>query len=146
MLDARRKASAGSFGNPPMSNLRTAKEALMLADSQKLLAQSNAVVNAHWTNHLPGFKPPADEMINVGDQNTAIHNYPAPPVPAPSALGTAAKLGLAAALVATGIGVPVGAWILADAIKNIPAAAAPPPAKPSTDTWFEIDLIPPERN
>lgn len=145
--------------------LRLADEAKDLADNQKVLAADRAVVDAHnRRNFGESYRPEAeaDDVIHVGD--SVQHVYPAPPAPAPSSLP---KLLLGAGLLATGVGGPLGAWFVADALRSRPAAVQstttpaespaaeqtpvpePPPvvAPPSaaSDRDFEIRLGPTTR-
>jgi hypothetical protein len=76
---------------------------------------------------------PDDEMQTIifGDN---IQQAPPPP----SKLGTLAKLGIGAALIASGAGVGMGLPVLLDALR--PAAVAPqPPTNTNTTTTIERD-------
>ncbi|WP_145313677.1 hypothetical protein [Gimesia fumaroli] len=78
---------------------------------------------------------PEGEDMHIGDDNSVVHQY----MPAQgNTAGTLAKLALGAGLIATGVGVPVGGWLIADALKNRPAPVADPNI--DTDTQYEIGL------
>lgn len=107
---------------------------LGLLDSQTE-QQKNREAESSWVRRsLWGSKEApaseADEMghrITFGDQ-THYHTEAAPK----PAGGGLAKLLLGAGLLATGAGVPAGAWLVADAIRNAPAAVIEAPATPAT--------------
>jgi hypothetical protein len=76
-----------------------------------------------------------DDMVNLGN----ITVQPSPP----SQIG---KLLVGAGLLTTGIGVPIGGWLIADAIRDLPAdpppvVVQPPPEIPEdTDTQYDLRL------
>lgn len=75
-----------------------------------------------------------DEMghIVLGDYRIDQH---LPEPPKPSQLG---KILLGAGLLATGIGGPLGAWFVADAIRNKPAPAPVEQVQPETKTETKV--------
>lgn len=92
---------------------RLAHEAVMLEDAQQVLRQARAGVRGH-----PSTAAAADDvsedanMIHIGDQVT--HHHAAPPAKSSSGLWLKGLIG--AGLMATGIGLPAGAWMLASAL------------------------------
>lgn len=82
---------------------------------------------------------PEGEDMHIGDDNSVIHQYLQPQQKG-SALGTLAKLGIAAGLMATGVGVPYAGYLVADALKNQPKPA--PVIDTDTNTEYEIGLEP----
>ena len=86
---------------------------------------------------------PEGEDMHIGDDNSVIHQY-LQPAKTGSALGTIAKLGIAAGLITTGMGMPAAAYMIWDGLKNKPKPAPVTPADPTidTDTQYEIGLEP----
>ena len=86
-------------------------------------------------------RPEAEDM-HIGDSSSVVHQY-LQPAATGSTAGTLAKLAVGAGLIATGVGVPIGGWMIADALKNQPT---PEPTTPitdtDTDTQYEIGLDP----
>lgn len=84
---------------------------------------------------------PEDENMHIGDDNRTIHQY----LPEQKKSGGGlAKLALGAGLLATGVGVPVGGWLVAEAIRdaNKPAPAAPTETvDENTEYDFLFDLV-----
>jgi len=78
-----------------------------------------------------------DEEMHVGDDNSTRNIY-YPAQPQGSTAGTLAKLALGAGLLASGVGVPIGGYIIAEALKNQPV----PAIDTDTDTQYEIGLEP----
>jgi len=81
---------------------------------------------------------PEGEEMHIGDDNRTTHQY----MPEQKQGGTLLKLALAAGLAATGLGIPVSAWFVVDAIKGMkqPLPAIIPPTTDS-DTLFDLELI-----
>tara|TARA_R110002095_G_scaffold215335_1_gene209193 strand:+ start:33991 stop:34290 length:300 start_codon:yes stop_codon:yes gene_type:complete len=80
---------------------------------------------------------PEGEDMHIGDDNSVIHQY----MPAQrSTVGALAKLAIGAGLLATGVGVPVGGWLIADALKKQPKPVTPVDSTIDTDTQYEIGL------
>lgn len=80
---------------------------------------------------------PEGEDMHIGDDNSVVHQY----IPAQrSTAGALAKLAIGAGLLATGVGVPVGGWLIADALKNQPKQVTPVDSTIDTDTQYEIGL------
>lgn len=92
---------------------RLAHEAVMLEDAQQVLRQARAGVRGHdpATAEQPS---PADDssMIHIGD---LVQHHHAPPA---NGMGQLAKGLIGAGLLATGLGLPAGAWLIADALKK----------------------------
>ena len=81
---------------------------------------------------------PEDEDMHIGDDNSVIHQY----LPASgSTTGTLAKLALGAGMLATGVGVPIGGWLIADALNKKPEPTAPAVPTIDTDTLFDLELV-----
>lgn len=74
---------------------------------------------------------PMDDM-NI--KATTNHHYH-PPVATPSGIGTLAKLAIGGAIAATGVGLPVGAYFVADAIKSLKTPAAVVPEVPDASKY-----------
>lgn len=86
---------------------RLAHEAVMLEDAQAVLRQARAGVRGH---HRTSAEPESESMIHIGD--LVQHHHP----PQPSGIGQFAKAAIGAGLLATGLGIPAGAWLIADAL------------------------------
>lgn len=80
---------------------------------------------------------PEGEEMHIGDDNSVIHQY-LPTIK--NTGGTLAKLALGAGLLATGVGVPVGSWLIADALRNRPAPILPDKTI-DTNTEYDIELV-----
>lgn len=103
-------------------------ESLTMATREKLLGKD--IVDNH--------RPEGEEM-HVGDDNSTRNIY-YPSQQQGSTMGTLAKLAIGAGLLASGVGVPVGGYLIADAIKNAPKPA--PVTDTDTNTGYEVDLVP----
>ena len=82
---------------------------------------------------------PEGEDMHIGDDNSQIHQY----LPAPqqsSVVGSLAKMALGAGLLATGIGVPAGGYMIWEALKNQPTPATM--TDTDTNTEYEVELLP----
>lgn len=114
------------------------REAVQTSDLQKSLEFSRQAAAAGMEKFAGLKTQPAanDDMVNLG----TITVQPTSPPP-PSQLG---KLLVGAGLLTTGIGVPIGGWLIADALRDIPApapaVAEPPPQPEFTDTDTQYDL------
>lgn len=81
---------------------------------------------------------PEGEEMHIGDDNSVIHQYmPATKKPG----GTLAKLALGAGLLATGVGVPIGGWLIADALINKPEPVNEFVMPSDNDTLFDLELV-----
>ena len=132
--------------------LKLASEAVMVEDRQKLLRDGRDSVKA-WNQTILGDAMPApkdtpagDDMIHIGDAVTHQH-FPPPK----TGLGTLAKLGVGAALIATGAGAGLGVPLILDALRPKPAVATPDPPAPllppptvksQPTTLFDLDFGP----
>lgn len=90
---------------------------------------------------MPGLMNNAgdDDVVNVGNET---HYHAAPPAPPrPGIGGTLAKLAIGAGLIATGVGVPVGGYLIADAIRNAPVVA-PVKVPPQKSFDFDLEAVP----
>lgn len=128
--------------NESWDSLRRARQAILLNDQARTLSQSAAVVDAHHKRYLgPDFNAEHEDMIHVGDTHIQQAPHPAA-AQGRSLLKNLALMGLGAGLLATGVGAPIGGYLVANALKNwkpAPAAQAT-----DTDTWYEIRVNPPE--
>jgi len=102
-------------------------ESLVMSTREKLLGKEIVDNN----------RPEGEEM-HIGDDNRVTHQY----MPPQKQGGTLLKLALAAGLAATGVGIPVSAWFVVDAIKSMkqPVSAITPPTTDS-DTLFGLELV-----
>lgn len=92
------------------AGIRLAHEAVMLGDAAAVLRQSRQCVKDHAAVHVIGnAAQEPDEMIHVGN----VYQQPKP------SLGPLASIAIGAGLLATGIGIPVGAWMLAGGAKDV---------------------------
>ncbi|MCH9725618.1 MAG: hypothetical protein K0U86_12055 [Planctomycetes bacterium] len=80
---------------------------------------------------------PEGEEMHIGDDNRVTHQYMPPQN---NTAGTLAKLTLGAGLIATGLGVPVGGWLIADALKS-KLAPVTNPVGTDSDTLFDLELV-----
>lgn len=78
---------------------------------------------------------PEGEEMHIGDDNSVIHQY----LPERKS-GGLLKLAIATGLLATGIGVPAGAWMVADVLKNRPEPVLPDKTI-DTNTEYDIELV-----
>lgn len=124
--------------------LQLADNAMHLDDVSKVLAESRRQVRTH--NGGPAAEE--DSMIHIGDVNYAASDLTPPgfdrkpPTAAPSILPSLAKGLIGAGLLASGIGAPIGAWLIADAIRS-----AKPAAVETVKEWesrVEMKVHPPE--
>lgn len=100
-------------------------ESLAMATREKLLGKEVTDNN----------RPEAEEM-HIGDDNRVINQH----MPASrNTAGTLAKLAIGAGLLATGVGVPIGGWLIADALKDKPAPTTP--TGTDNDTLFDLELV-----
>lgn len=115
-------------------NLRQARrrfsnvESLVMSTREKLLGKEVTDNNR-----------PEDEDMHIGDDNSVIHQY----LPASgSTTGTLAKLALGAGMLATGVGVPIGGWLIADALQEDKPGPVRDVIIPSDrDTLFDLELV-----
>ncbi len=113
-------------------NLRQARrrfnnvESLMMSTREKLLGKEVVDNNR-----------PEGEDMHIGDDNSVIHQYL--PVSKINRADTLVKLALGAGMLATGFGVPVGGWLIADALKNQKEEAIIIPD--DRDTLFDLELV-----
>ncbi len=99
-------------------------ESLVMSTREKLLGKEIVDNN----------RPEGEEM-HIGDDNRVTHQY----MPSQgNTAGTLAKLALGAGLIATGVGVPVGGWVIADALKAKPVATQ---SSTDSDTLFDLELV-----
>ncbi len=104
-----------------LSAIPLALNAVLVDDAAKLLKDQRRAANSHGPHGTT--EPEADDMIHIGDQYVSQ----AASTPAtPSIAGPLVKGLLGAGLLATGVGAPVGAWLIADAMKSA--------AKPAVQT------------
>lgn len=120
---------------------------MLVADEADVLSHQRAVVRAH-NQRMMGADMPDDEATNIhiGDIVGASDSAP------PNADSSAPKPGLSplvsgligAGLLASGIGIPAGAYFIADAIKNIkPSETVVAPVTPGDgNTQYDLRLIP----
>ncbi|QDT94410.1 hypothetical protein [Gimesia algae] len=80
---------------------------------------------------------PEGEDMHIGDDNSQIHQYLQPQTGGSTA-GILAKLAIAAGLMTTGVGVPIGGYLIAEAIAHRPATAV----DTDTNTEYEVTLEP----
>jgi hypothetical protein len=123
-----------------------------LAQNRRMVANQNDVaLKAMGGESTHGSEPGVDEMLVLGNYNVTQQLHPsavsAPspsaPGPANSKLGTLAKLGVGAALLATGIGGGVGASLIFSALTQRPSN--PPVVRPvpkQSQTLFDLDFGP----
>jgi len=108
----------------PLDKLMTADVARMLADNQRVLdlASRRAEAFSQYELSKLGTKMsdrPEDMQISIDSPVTTTHHHAAPVIPpAAAGLGKWASAAIGAGLLATGIGVPAGAWMIADAIRK----------------------------
>lgn len=119
-------------------------------------AESKWARKAVWGND--GSSEADDGMGDLigGDQKIEYHyHYPEPPakaesaIPATSTAGTLAKLAVGAGLIAAGAGIPYGASMIADALKNQEPSTVTVEQPPATtvevpDSDYELMLGEPE--
>lgn len=105
-----------------LDKLMTADMARLMSDNQRVLDRANrrADLFAAWeAKQVLGEEMPeiADDMqISIDSPVTTTHHHAAPVMPPPSpGIGKFAALALGAGLLATGIGVPLGAWMIGSA-------------------------------
>ncbi|WP_417379367.1 hypothetical protein [Gimesia sp.] len=80
---------------------------------------------------------PEGEEMHIGDDNSVIHQY-LPSQQQGSIVGSLAKLAMGAGLITMGVGVPIGGYLIADALANYPASAI----ETDTNTEYEVTLEP----
>ena len=85
---------------------------------------------------------PEGEDMHIGDDNSVIHQYLQPQQKQGSVVGSLAKMALGAGLLATGIGVPAGGYLIWDALKNQPTPVIPADPTIDTNTEYEVELVP----
>lgn len=119
--------------------LRLAHEAMMVNDAQSVLRQDRDQVRNHHRTTLPTsqYSPAGDDMIQIGDSTTHVHQH--------TPKQQWGKLLLGLGLLASGIGVPAGALILGEQLLSQPAKAVQPVNFKDTDNVLEIDLPAPKR-
>lgn len=135
---------------------RLAHEAVMLQDAAETLKLDRARTQAHQREFLgPAWSDPqGGEVIHIGDSYQALPaQAAASPLPVaqpvqPSSIGgTLAKLGIGAALVATGAGLAPGWSLIASAMKDRltvqqPATTTAQPQTPPN--FYGLELVPPK--
>lgn len=100
------------------AQLGTARRAMMLDDLAQVMATSRAAKEAHNRTFLPNYKKPEEPVIHIGD----IHNEAnGTQTGAPKRSGMSPIMSglIGAGLLASGVGVPVAGYFIADAIKNM---------------------------
>ncbi len=117
------------------ARVRLAHEAVMLEDATQVLRQARAGVRGHAPHAAESAEDSA--MIHIGD---LVQHHHAPPA---SGLGQLAKGLIGAGLLATGIGIPAGAWWIADALKK-PAAIQIETQLERWDSTVEMEVEPPK--
>lgn len=119
--------------------LALARDAIHLEDRAKVLNNDHAVVNSHHKHNLPEYVAPEEPVIHIGDQHTHQATAHTPRKGMHPLLAAAVGAGL----MASGIGIPAGAWFLADAIKQLKPATPPPATNPGDgNTKYRLRLIP----
>ena len=81
---------------------------------------------------------PEGEDMHIGDYSSITHQY-LPPTG--NATGTLARLAVGAGLLATGIGVPVGGYLIADALRQKPPKTDEIVIPADQDTLFNLELV-----
>lgn len=114
-------------------------DAVALGDAHKVLKQDRDVTKWFWQRQGVKQESPmaaqGDDVIVVGDYKNEIHHPPQPSSNLP-------KLALAAGLIATGIGLPVGAGMIANAILNRPPTVIPD----FKETPWQLDIVNPDKD
>jgi hypothetical protein len=115
------------------------EQAVMLEDRQELLKRDRQSVAAAQQKFLgkemPDPEPDEDGMgVHVGDSN--VHNYPPQPR---SGMNPWLAGAIGAGLLASGVGIPLGASFIANAIKGIPAASQ---GAGDGNTKYRLNLLP----
>ena len=124
------------------AKLSAARQAVMIEDQAKLLARNHAIVNAHDAKYGGlEYKAPEEPVIQFGDTTNITPSQESTPKPGLSPL-VAGLIG--AGLLASGIGIPAGAYFIADAIRNIkPSETVVTPVTPGDgNTQYDLRLIP----
>ncbi|WP_144979825.1 hypothetical protein [Gimesia aquarii] len=80
---------------------------------------------------------PEGEDMHIGDDNSVIHQYLS--AEKKGTAGTIAKLTLGAGMLAMGAGVPIGGWLIAEALKNNSVKEVVIPI--DSDTLFDLELV-----
>ncbi len=120
---------------------------MLVADEASVLAHERALVQAHHKRTM-GADMPEDEATNIhiGDivgtpESTSPKTDSSTPKPGLSPLVSGL---IGAGLLASGIGIPAGAYFIADAIKNIkPSETVVTPVTPGDgNTQYDLRLIP----
>lgn len=123
------------------AKLSAARQAILIEDQAKLLARNHAIVNAHDAKYGgEAYKAPEEPVIQFGDTNIA----PAPETQQKPGLSPLLAGLLGAGLLASGIGIPAGAYFIADAIKNIKpvTSVVNPVTTGDGNTQYDLRLIP----
>lgn len=81
---------------------------------------------------------PEGEDMHIGDYSSVTHQY-LPPTS--NSAGALARLAIGAGLLATGIGVPVGGYLIADALNQKPSTADEIVLPDDQDTLFNLELV-----
>jgi|GEM_PF-1747972 len=81
---------------------------------------------------------PEGEEMHIGDYSSVTHQY-LPPTN--STTGTLAKLAIGAGLLASGIGLPVGGYLIAEALKETPIPKDEIVLPADRDTLFNLELM-----
>lgn len=118
------------------NQVRLAHQAMMLNDAQSVLRNDRDSVLHHQNQQAlkhANFSPPGDDMIQIGDSTTHIHHHPSKQRWAKTLLGIG--------LLATGIGGPLGAWLLADQFTSKPKSQPHTPATQNTGPFTDNDSV-----
>ena len=101
-------------------------ESLVMSTREKLLGKEITDNNR-----------PEGEDMHIGDDNSVIHQYLS--AEKKGTASTIAKLTLGAGMLAMGAGVPIGGWLIADALKNKSVKEVVIPI--DSDTLFDLELV-----
>lgn len=123
------------------AQINLGEQAVMLEDRVKLLKHNRqSVASAQRKflgNDMPAPEPDEEDMgVHVGDSTT--HNYPAPQRKGMSPLMSGL---IGAGLLASGVGIPMAGYFIADAIKNIKPAVVTPGIGDG-NTKYRLELLP----
>lgn len=118
-----------------VNRLALARDALMVHDQARVLDNDHAVVNSHHLTNLKNYKPPEEPVIQIGDQNIT-NQAPQPPK---RGMHPLLAMAIGAGLLASGAGAGVGAWMIADAIKNVKLS---PRTEGDGNTKYQLKLLP----
>ncbi|QDV21365.1 hypothetical protein Pan153_60530 [Gimesia panareensis] len=102
-------------------------DSLVMSTREKLLGKETVDNNR-----------PEGEDMHIGDYSSVTHQYLPP---SNSTTGTLAKLALGAGLLTTGIGAPVGGYLISDALKQKPPDTDELVIPADQDTLFNLELL-----